>query len=147
MGNRKYQKEKRYNLFQQKIALQAAYPEAKCFITKNKLFWYGNIKPTPLSREYKVHLQYGLNKTPKVWVVGDELKKLNAKDFPHYFDVDSNLKKVRICLYRYQEFSVTKFLAKTIVPWTVEWLYFYEMWLATGRWLGGGEHPMAKHIK
>ena len=50
-------------------------------------------------------------------------------------------KMVRICLYRYSEFNVYKLLADTIIPWTVEWLYFYELWLATGEWLGGGEHP------
>lgn len=42
---------------------------------------------------------------------------------------------------RYSEFNVYKLLADTIIPWTVEWLYFYELWLATGEWLGGGEHP------
>ncbi|MGH8092034.1 MAG: hypothetical protein ACREIF_00990 [Chthoniobacterales bacterium] len=29
-------------------------------------------------------------------------------------------------------------LADTIVPWTSRWLYFYEIWLATGEWMGGG---------
>jgi hypothetical protein len=27
-------------------------------------------------------------------------------------------------------------LATTIVPWTAEWLGYYEFWLATGRWHG-----------
>ncbi|MDY0295864.1 MAG: hypothetical protein RB296_00975 [Acidobacteriota bacterium] len=31
-------------------------------------------------------------------------------------------------------------IAKTIVPWASEWLIFYELWLATGEWLGGGIH-------
>ena len=48
---------------------------------------------------------------------------------------------VQICLYRHREFTKDKFLANTIIPWTVEWLYFYEIWLATGEWCGGGEHP------
>ena len=34
-----------------------------------------------------------------------------------------------------------KLIANTIIPWTVEWLYYYELWQATGEWLGGGEHP------
>ena len=33
-------------------------------------------------------------------------------------------------------------IADTIIPWTSEWLFFYELWLATGgEWLGEGEHP------
>ncbi|MYD87819.1 MAG: hypothetical protein F4018_15215 [Acidobacteria bacterium] len=28
-----------------------------------------------------------------------------------------------------------------IVPWTSEWLACYEIWLATGKWLGGGTTP------
>lgn len=32
-------------------------------------------------------------------------------------------------------------LAKTILPWTAEWLLHYEVWLVTGEWVGGGVHP------
>jgi hypothetical protein len=32
-------------------------------------------------------------------------------------------------------------IADTLVPWASEWLFFYELWLATGEWLGEGEHP------
>lgn len=28
-----------------------------------------------------------------------------------------------------------------IVPWTSLWLYFFEDWLATDEWKGGGKHP------
>lgn len=29
-------------------------------------------------------------------------------------------------------------LADTVVPWTIDWLACYEIWLATGKWVGGG---------
>jgi len=32
-------------------------------------------------------------------------------------------------------------IADTIVPWTIEWLACYEVWLALGTWTGGGRHP------
>ena len=32
-------------------------------------------------------------------------------------------------------------LADTIVPWAAEWLMHYELWLVTGEWTGGGDHP------
>jgi hypothetical protein len=33
-------------------------------------------------------------------------------------------------------------LADTILPWTSEWLFYYELWSVNGyEWLGGGiEH-------
>jgi hypothetical protein len=35
-------------------------------------------------------------------------------------------------------------LATTIVPWLLEWLLHYEVWLTTGEWRGGGvEHAPA----
>lgn len=32
-------------------------------------------------------------------------------------------------------------LVETIVPWTSEWLYFYEIWLVTGEWYAGVIYP------
>jgi hypothetical protein len=29
-------------------------------------------------------------------------------------------------------------IATTIIPWLALWLYYYEVWLATGHWEGGG---------
>lgn len=139
----KYFKNVPVSLLQQKVALSSIYKDSKCNIDKRKkqLFWYGTIKPTVFSKEYNVIMTYRLWKSPQVWVLGDELEKLDAEDFPHKFDIDVGAKMVRICLYRYSEFNVYKLLANTIIPWTIEWLYFYELWLATGEWLGGGEHP------
>ena len=136
-------KNKPISLLQQMVALCSIYKDSKCKIDKRKkqLFWYGTIKPTAFSKEYSVVMTYKLWESPQVWVLGEELEKLDETDFPHKFDVNAEAKMVKICLYRHLEFNVYKFLANTIIPWTVEWLYFYELWLATGEWLGGGEHP------
>lgn len=32
-------------------------------------------------------------------------------------------------------------IADTYIPWAIEWLYYYEIWLVTGEWCGGGIHP------
>ena len=130
---------------QQKVALCLTYKGDCCSIDRkqNQLFWSGRIRPTALSKEYTVILTYHIGDTPKVWVIGDELEKLDDINFPHKYDVDAKNKMVRICLYRYSEFNSSNLLANTIIPWIVEWLYYYELWLATGEWLGGGEHPEA----
>lgn len=146
MANKeRYFKSSPISLIQQKVALCSAYKSASCHIDKkkNQLFWSGKIKPTALSKEYSSILVYHPGESPKVWVVGDELEKLDDPNFPHKYNIDAKNKMVRICLYRHSEFNSSKLLANTIIPWTVEWLYFYELWLATGEWLGGGEHPDA----
>ncbi len=144
MGSKKkvYPKTKKITLIQQAVALRTAYPDGKCSIEKHKrLIWGGKVRPTPLSQEYTVLLTYKPGWSPRVWIIGDELQKLDDPEFPHKFDIDTEKKMVRLCLYRYQEFNQYKYLSKTIIPWTVEWLYFYEIWLVTGEWCGGGEHP------
>ena len=51
----------------------------------NQLFWTGKIKLTDLSKEYTVVLVYYPGKSLKVWVVGDELEKLDdAKNDKSY---------------------------------------------------------------
>ena len=141
MENKDYIPKKAIRLFDQMMTLRAAYPSASCELRNGTLFWMGKIKPTPLSREYDVALIYSDSQVPKVWVLGDSLQKIDDAGFPHKYDVDVKNNMVQICLYRYREFTKDKFLANTIIPWTVEWLYFYEIWLATGEWCGGGEHP------
>jgi hypothetical protein len=27
------------------------------------------------------------------------------------------------------------------LPWAAIWLFYFEEWLASGEWKGGGEHP------
>ena len=56
---------------------------------------------------------------------------------PHTYSDDE------VCLFRpfAHEWSPTKPLALTIVPWLMQWLLFYEVWFCTGEWHGEGEHP------
>ena len=78
-NKRRYFNNPSYSLLQQKVALSVAYKNASCSIDnkKNELLWSGKIKPTALSKEYNVILTYRLGNSPKVWVVGDELEKLD----------------------------------------------------------------------
>jgi hypothetical protein len=49
----------------------------------------------------------------------------------------------RLCLYdpRKDEWSPERLIADTVLPWASEWLFYYEGWLVTGEWTGGGTHP------
>lgn len=125
----------------EQFALRSAFPRGECKIQKNKLLWKCKVRPTPISNEYTLELAYTLNLLPEVFIPREELEKLDDPNFPHHYDIDEN-GKVKICLYLPCEFKNNKnlCLAKTVVPWAIEWLYFYEIWLITGEWKGGGLH-------
>jgi hypothetical protein len=45
----------------------------------------------------------------------------------------------RLCLNLPAEWTANDLLGDTVLPWTAEWLMYYELWLATdSTWLGGG---------
>lgn len=104
------------------------------------LTWTQTISPSPLGGLYKVKLVYHLNQSPKIFVVDPKPLPLakGAKKLPHCYDQ----KEQRLCLYYPdgKEWNKTMLLSATVIPWTYEWLYHYEIWLGTGEWTGGGVH-------
>ena len=70
-----------------------------------------------------------------MFVLNPPLMTRPAEEIPHRFHDGS------LCLHYHGEWSSRHSIAATTVPWTVTWLYYYELWLATGEWLGGGIHP------
>lgn len=142
MVSKKYLKPKSYRLIDQQIALRRAYPEAVCSIRRGVLHWNGYLSPTPLSKTYNVTLEYKVGKRPRVTLIGENLLGLDKPNFPHRFHIDQLNKQVDICLHLGYEFDASVLIADTIVPWAIEWLYFYEIWLATEEWCGGGKHPV-----
>lgn len=47
-----------------------------------------------------------------------------------------------LCLFDplQKEWGASMAISRTTIPWTIDWLYFYEIWSMTGKWLGGGRH-------
>ena len=141
MANNRFQKHPQYRLIDQQIALMQSYPESSCFVHAGTLTWEGDVCPTALSRTYRVTITYKKGFRPQVTVTGDDLPGLNRSDFPHKFAIDRENSSVEICLHLRHEFDASMLISDCIIPWTAEWLYFYEIWLATGEWCGGGKHP------
>jgi hypothetical protein len=117
--------------------LQKMFPSSRINIKRSQLTWVATLQPSPLSNTYKVRLQYKLDERPDVEVLDPELEERDGCRPPHLYP------KKRLCLYlpRMSEWNSDMLLADTIVPWISEWLFNYEIWLATGEWCGGGEHP------
>jgi hypothetical protein len=65
----------------------------------------------------------------------DELATREGSALPHTYSDDT------LCLHEIDDWTGSMYIADSIVPWTVEWLAHYELWLATGEWHGGGEWP------
>ena len=115
-------------------------------LERGKLRWDYTARPTPLSREYSLRLDFKQARTPvpKVWVRDPDLVELSeGARLPHVYEQ----KPARLCLYLpgTGEWSPSLLITETIVPWSILWLFYFEDWLSTGGWAGGGIHPGKKN--
>lgn len=111
-------------------------------ITRHGFRFDFKARPTPLSREYSIRISMKKDKSPDVYVLEPDLSTLaEGRLIPHLY----GQKEYRLCLYlpRKREWNPGKSVAATIVPWTFLWLYYFEEWLFSNEWKGGGEHPPA----
>jgi hypothetical protein len=130
---------------EQVFSMRSMYPHfTTAFTSYNSMKVIGVLQPTSRSGTYQFTLKYNLADQPKTKIVSPILLK-NAKgeEPPHLYPGEN------LCLYhpQYREFNRTDFLSETIIPWTSLWLYYYEVWLLTSEWLGGGEHPVKPYPK
>lgn len=97
-------------------------------------------QPTVLSRKYLVQIAYRQYQRPNVFVLEPDLVSLaENRKLPHVYQQSPP----ELCLYMpgTGEWGPDKLISKTILPWSILWLYFFENWLATDKWDGGGLHP------
>lgn len=105
------------------------------------LTWEYKERPTPLSRAYTVRIEYKRQGIPQVFIKDPEITALaGGRDIPHVYK-----HPLRLCLYlpRSGEWDGRMRIDLTFVPWAAVWLYYFEEWLASGEWKGGGVHPNA----
>lgn len=137
----KYYRNNKLTLSVQGLLLKSKYPESKTSVKNNRLIWYGEIKPTAISRLYKIKIICERGNKPKVFLYGNHIKGIERTDFPHKYYKDEIKQEVQLCLNMPYEFNYSLRIIDTIIPWIQEWLYFYEIWLFTGEWCGGGNTP------
>jgi hypothetical protein len=122
----------RLSLAQQAISLRFRFPSAEVTLTSTTLTWTGIIRPTLLSRDYKVKMTYRYAEPPKI-VTEEPLESRPGENLPHIYRGGS------LCLYDTNEWKPDMLLADTIVPWAAEWLAHYELWKVRGHWYGDDE--------
>jgi hypothetical protein len=106
------------------------------------LVWEYKDRPTPLSREYIIRIEYRRGDIPKVFIKEPDMVLLAGdRKIPHIYK-----KPLHLCLYlpRSGEWDGTMRIDRTFVPWASVWLYYFEEWLASNDWKGGGVHPDEK---
>jgi hypothetical protein len=118
---------------QQAIRVAGKWPgQPRPRVRRGALEWVGQLQPTSLSPSYTVSLTYKTGSPPKVHIRNPILDPGLREALPHVYEGD------RLCLYTPGEWDESMWLSETIIPWTAEWLFHYEIWRATGRWEGGG---------
>lgn len=138
MGKTEYFKNgsRALRLPQQHQRMSTLHPNFKLIkLTPTLVSWQGKVQPLPLSDSYSISLAYERYKAPRISVISPNLMLVpGAKSLPHTFTGEY------LCLYypAYDEWTSAKYIAETVVPWISLWLVYYEVWLATGEWLGGG---------
>lgn len=120
------------NLANQGLRINDKFPSFSYNITNGTLTAIGHLQPRFTSPQYLVKIVYKLKDIPKVWVISPTL---HPKAVHLYADK-------HLCLYWPKEWvwKGDQTIADTIIPWTGSWLFFYELWLDTGKWLGPSSH-------
>ncbi len=103
------------------------------------LIWDYRDRPTPLSREYSMRITFQRGETPDMFVMDPDLSELaGGRPLPHVYP-----DPLRLCLTLpgTREWTGTMRIDQTFVSWATTWLYYFEEWLISDEWKGGGKHP------
>ncbi len=109
--------------------------------------WVGRVKPQYSS--YVLEIRYQLGACPEVRILAPTLIRLPNNpegQLPHVYPPAED---PTLCLFdpREDEWTPAMTIASTTVPWALDWLACYELWLMTGRWTGGGRHVESRYTE
>lgn len=116
--------------------------------------WEGMLRPA--ARAYRVRVGYTvplaierfevIKIQPRVQVLSPTLEAHEDYEegpIPHVYLNRTEPDLPFLCLFDpyAPEWTPADLIAATTLRWTARYLFFYEGWLATKRWHGGGRHP------
>ena len=130
------QSRERDNPRKQIAKMRKLFPQFRGRVIANSgVVWTGTLRPLDTSTTYQVRVHHTAGEAPKVFVDAPALQK----GAPHRYSDGS------LCLSWHKDWSWSPqaVMAETLVPWAAMWLFFYELWIVTGEWLG----PEAPHAK
>jgi hypothetical protein len=102
-----------------------------------RLIWFLNVRGAIVRTTYR---------SPRVIVIDPPLARRAERpdeEIPHLYQQPTATLPAHLCLYwpDGEQFNADMYLAETILPWSSEWLTYYELWQITGEWAG----PEAPH--
>jgi len=116
--------------------------------------WEGPLRPA--SKTYRVRIVHFRRTIFDGWTLDNPYVTVHVVDplvgaqmlanetlLPHVYWNDRNPAWPALCLWDPKEMFWTPemSIATTIIPWTSEWLLFFEYWQISGEFLGPGRHP------
>ena len=109
-------------------AMKKYFPDFTHTRKGNSIVFRGNLFIVPEIPIYTISIECGIDIHPIVHVIHPKLHE-NA---PHLYPNDK-----RLCLYHPCNFNwdERRLITNEIIHWTAAWIYFYEFWLQTGKWL------------
>ncbi|MGD6856347.1 hypothetical protein ACQCVO_14820 [Bacillus infantis] len=118
---------KSLNLGMQNFHILRKFPDFQLVREGKSIYWIGYLQPTQDSKRYTVKIEYHPYQA-KVFILEPEIFSFA----PHRYSDKS------LCLYHPNDnsFNGETLIADTLIPWTSEWLYFYEAWIKDGVWWG-----------
>ena len=143
MGNyKRFFRHEKYSLvdkMHQLSAIKQNYEDVQYHVKKRKFIIILHLKPTEESIVYTIKMISNIGSSSvKIYVIDPYIgNEADGKKVPHKYPDGS------LCLYynvNQTEIRPDDLWAETLVPLTVLWLYFYEKWVQSGEWLGGGVH-------
>lgn len=109
-------------------------------VRAGRLVWRCEVSPSPLSRTYSIRIECQHGKIPKIFVEAPDLAALaDGRQLPHVYQQEPP----QLCLFlpKTGEWANWKRIDQTIIPWSALWFFYFEDWLRSGEWNGGGVHP------
>lgn len=138
MASKRYTPRKPFDLglhlVRQKMGMARHFPCFTCSLRNRVLDCVGEITPSEGCQTYRISVRLVRDGTPVVRILEPNIEP-NRK-YHTYGDG-------QLCLYKPCEhpWKRSDFLHDKIIPWTAEWLVYYEIYLRTGKWEG----PEADH--
>lgn len=113
----------------QKLLIEKRFPVFRCQLRRGVLECVGAIAPSPHSISYTIRIRHTEWGIPEVRVTSPVI----TPDPKIHMYGDG-----RLCLYHppTQPWYSTAKLHETIIPWTADWLVYYELYQTEGKWLG-----------
>jgi hypothetical protein len=115
--------------------------------------WHGTLAPD--KREHLVRVRHRIpmvlenltlhDAQPRVQVLKPHLERhpdYEQGPIPHVYWSRDDKVEPYLCLFspELREWTIDDLIAHTTIHWAAHWLYFYEGWLVTKKWRGGGRH-------